>query len=633
MTAVAGIIGPPPQARATGAITGVVVDGSTNAPVEGAVVFLRLSGPTQVRQTRQITDDKGRFAFIDLPPGDNYTLSATCTGYAGSTYGRDYQSAVNAARPIAIAEGEWFAGARITMWPSPSVSGTVTDEAGEPVVGAYVRVVPLFSAGGHDHIAAGPIAITDDRGMYRIGNLTPGRYLVQVPSVQATAPASYTDAQLSGFTPQFEASERASGRAISIVPSLGVDPAARLVVGQYATPPPPVNGRLQAYPITFHPSATSLERATVLELKAGDERSNVDVRLMAVPTARIAGTVRGAPESFPMLILRLLPSGLEELGLGSEAAIATVAADGSFVFLGVPAGSYVIESTGAVAQYTMEPLGSPGSNSNQLPRPLGQSGGYSADSVKAAPPGMSFMVQSGRAFDAGTFGRLPVTVDARDQTGLVLSLRSTSTLRARVVFERDPNQQAAAPQTFPLYLEPANGDARLGRPQRKFAVADPVFEFVQPGEFFLRGTGYQGWIVKSILWDGREYADRPFDLAATPDISGVVITATNAAPILTGAVRDARGSAVDAAVIAFPVDPAGWSNYGFTPPRIEATTASTTGVFRMRPLPAGDYYIIAVPRAQVDAWMDPAFFKRAAPNATQVTLKWGATSTVDLKVQ
>src|SRR4030095_14954723 len=59
------------------AITGGVVDGATTSPVAGAVVYLSSDGRAIVGdQSRQITDDKGRFGFLNLPAGHRYTLHA-----------------------------------------------------------------------------------------------------------------------------------------------------------------------------------------------------------------------------------------------------------------------------------------------------------------------------------------------------------------------------------------------------------------------------------------------------------------------------------------------------------------------------------------------------------------------------
>src|SRR5262245_58947730 len=84
---------PPPG---SGAISGVVVDGVTGAPVPGAVIMLAgivgISVPTSsspgASPTRQVTDAKGRFAFVNLPAAPNFTLTANKPGYIAGSYGQ-----------------------------------------------------------------------------------------------------------------------------------------------------------------------------------------------------------------------------------------------------------------------------------------------------------------------------------------------------------------------------------------------------------------------------------------------------------------------------------------------------------------------------------------------------------------
>src|SRR5215472_9776909 len=63
----------------------------------------------------------------------------------------------------------------ISIWKNGSISGTLTDEAGEPVVNAQLRLgKAAFVAGVRRFAPAGPPAFTDDRGAYRFSNLPPG---------------------------------------------------------------------------------------------------------------------------------------------------------------------------------------------------------------------------------------------------------------------------------------------------------------------------------------------------------------------------------------------------------------------------------------------------------------------------
>ena len=66
------------QQALAGVISGVVVDAATGSPLPGAVVFIAAT-PTRpiAGQTRQLTDDRGRFAFTGLPGDVKYTLTAS----------------------------------------------------------------------------------------------------------------------------------------------------------------------------------------------------------------------------------------------------------------------------------------------------------------------------------------------------------------------------------------------------------------------------------------------------------------------------------------------------------------------------------------------------------------------------
>jgi hypothetical protein len=137
--------------------------------------------------------------------------------------------------------------------------------------------------------------------------------------------------------------------------------------------------------------------------------------------------------------------------------------------------------------------------------------------------------------------------------------------------------------------------------------------------------------VKSIVWKGRDYATMPFDAAANDDLSGVVLTVTNAVPQLTGAVRGSDELKAEAAlVIAFPADPAQWRNAGFWPSGMKAAPMSNAGTYRFANLPAGNYLVAAIDRARLATWRDPAFLEQVARVASRVTLTWGGKSSQDL---
>ena len=117
------------------------------------------------------------------------------------------------------------------------------------------------------------------------------------------------------------------------------------------------------------------------------------------------------------MVLRLMPSGSERLGFGSEAATTVVDRDGRFTFLNVPAGSYTIVAQPTVMDFRFD------SSDRRLPEPAGfRSSGISVGS-RPGVPGLSYrltIAQSG----GGVWGRQPISTSGRDIDDLVFALRS-----------------------------------------------------------------------------------------------------------------------------------------------------------------------------------------------------------------
>ena len=185
-----------------------------------------------------MTTPKGRFAFLDLSAADTYFLTAGKTGYLDGGYNRPDPRGTGA--PIALADGQWLREVRVTMSLPGSISGIVSDERGEPIVGAYVRLLPQVPISGRTQWLAGAVAVTDDRGAYRVAGLGPGKYVVSVPSVQATLPSTATikppgAGSGTSMADLMMASEAA--RAERLVVDAGAGE--QLVVGRYPVPPPP----------------------------------------------------------------------------------------------------------------------------------------------------------------------------------------------------------------------------------------------------------------------------------------------------------------------------------------------------------------------------------------------------------
>lgn len=634
---------PPAQESNTGAISGTIVDGNTGQPVAGAVVTLS----TNARGTtgfigRVSTDSAGRFVFLPLPASSAYFLSAARFGYFDGSFGQD-TAGQRAGRRIELADGQWLSGLRVTLWRPATVSGTVTDEAGEPVVGTYVRVLPLVNVAGLAQPAAGPVTTTDDRGMYHIAGLTAGKYIVSLPSVQAAVPAGTSTLTLLNLTPDGYAGMERAGRAPALPARVRIDSTQSLVVGTYVSPPPPPRDRRpQAYPPVFHPTARRIADALPVELRFGENRGGVDFQLRPEATARVSGRVIGPPDALAGLTLRLVPIGSEGLGHGSEVATALVGENGAFTLLNVPAGEYTLIAARSVMEYHFAPATS--NLDTELPPPPGYRQSTSgAGEIPGSPPGTGYSYSTLPGTNTH-WGRLQLTIGARDVDDLIVELRPTVAIRGRLIWEGAPttinvrgvNPSGAVtsrPTTVPMYADPADGDASLGMPNGRYSLDTQEFsiEGLRAGAYRIRLMGAP--VIKSMTWNGRDYTHRAFDAADGRDFDGVVMTITDQVATIRGEVRDERGNSLDAAaVIAFPTDRTQWTHYGFSPARIRSVQMSSGGTFSVT-LPAGEYGLVAVDAALSDNWRDPAFLARVLPIATTIRVDWGETKTQALSVK
>jgi hypothetical protein len=612
-----------PPDTGTSAISGVVTDGLTGRPIAGAVVYVGITGRGAVGHTsRQLTDRKGRFVFTDLPAHEQYFLNASGFGYVNGGFGAT--PVTPAPTRIRLGDGEWFKEAHIRLWPPAAVSGRVLDERGEPVVGVPVRVLAQILVGGRPQIAAGPTTVTDDRGAYRIAGLRPGRYFVQVPSVQSAVPAGVDPSAPSGGAINAPSTPR---------PAMDMPGGFRYVFGDYATPPPPAP-RALVYAIAYHPAARSTSEAVTIELRDGDDRRNVDVTLAPVRAATISGTVEGPAEALSGLMLRLLPERAHDMGQGSEQATALIDPNGRFTFLNVPAGSYVIDARRTLTEFQ---LGATGAPTETIPRPPGFNyTGMSSTSAGSGPPGTSLTTR--RMSGAPSYwGRTSVGVDGDDVTGITVVMRQGVTLTGSFVWEGHAGAPPDVPRAPAMWAEPADGNAAFGMPGSVLGRSprEPfTIEGLLPGRYTLRAVFLPGgWQLKSITWGGDDHTYSGFDASSGRDFEGVVVTLTEKAPRLTGTImRGAAEPAPGAVAIGFPVERELWSGYGINPARIRTAVADTSGSYRFTGLPAGEYFLVAVEEGETYGWQDPKFLEAAQAQAVRVAIGWGEAKTQDLKV-
>ena len=149
----------------------------------------------------------------------------------------------------------------------------------------------------------------------------------------------------------------------------------------------------------------------------------------------------------------------------------------------------------------------------------------------------------------------------------------------------------------------------------QFGVTDAV-----PGDYFLRvGALPPGWYLKSVTAKGHDALDDPVDVGAS-GADEIFVTLTPRGTEILGTVRDARSQVVPgAAVIILPITAKGET--AWTPNRTRETRTTAGGVFDIKGLPPGDYYVVAIDDGAAEGWQDSAIMASLRALATRITLR------------
>jgi hypothetical protein len=613
---------PPPP---SGLIVGRVVDATTGRPVAGAIVALE-GVRSQAGPPRAMTNASGHFVFRRLAKG-SYSLTTTKSGYVDGGYGRRTPSGTLAS--LALDDGQRVSDVTIRIWRVASIEGTVTDEAGEPLASVQIRAYQRRYVSGTRRLVQIGSASTDDRGVYRFGNLAPGEYLVAFVSREVSMPVSLAEMTRNPNPGDPKTTQMLRDRfAFGVLSSLPGSPNAIDVDGflrqlDPSVPVPPVSaeGPLLIYPTQFFPGVPSAARAAVLDLSAGQQRDNVDFALRPVRSVRVSGTVVGLDGPAVGMALRLMPTA-EGAITDAEASGALSSPDGAFVFFGVLPGEYTIK-TFRVPQPTR-----PATNVTQMQ--VGSSMIMSTSSAAGSPAPVPD--------DPTVFADVAVGVGNQDLSGVVVPLQRGGRITGRVEFDgvKDrPDGQALA--RISVMMERADGVAPGGPfqaipPGRVDETGAFKTYGVPAGAYLVRvPAAPPGWSLKAVLSEGRDVSESPLTLR-TADVANVTIVFTDHPTKLTGIARTSDGVPdSEALVVVFPVETATWSNVAPNPRRMRSARVSKTGSYAFEALPAGDYFVTSIHEESYGQWQTPEVLEELSRTAVQVKLGDGETKTQDVK--
>jgi hypothetical protein len=350
-------------------------------------------------------------------------------------------------------------------------------------------------------------------------------------------------------------------------------------------PHAPLNDVVAVYRTTLFPTATKLGDATSFTMRAGGERSGVDITLRPVPTARVSGRIESPEGPVGPTAVRLIPAGdaLLSVGTGFDVATALSDATGRFTLLGVPEGQYV-----AWVEKRMPAAAGEGPEQ----RPL-------------------------------LFASETITVGFGGTAELALTLRRAPRIAVRL----DSRDLGAKPQMFEIWVEAVGpGGRAMFVPDQRGTAGAPMV----PARYLITTYAGNGNQCMAITSDGRDVSDEP--LVLQDDDVEVTIVCGAPPTRLSGTVRDDRGSPDgDAMAIVFPADRRFWSGVGLRARRKASAFTSSSGSFSLANLPPGDYLVAALPVGGSDFWQDPQVLDKLTSVATRVSLLAGETRTVDVR--
>jgi protocatechuate 3,4-dioxygenase beta subunit len=596
----------PPMPTGTNALVGRVVEMGTDAPVGGAIVTLTgrfdasgkpVAPSPQARlellpNRSVMTTPDGTFVFRGLPAG-LFTAATRAFGYMNN----DFPPVT-----IELRDGQKPVQVQLRVWKFAAIGGRVVDERGEPVTGVPVSALQRSVSASGVRLQRAGVAVTDDRGVYRISQLPPGDYVTGVLSTPSTLPvdlaaaldpspanrttysATVVELIQSGFL-------RTYGCETCVSNSHEGHHVAGFVLQRPGAPlPPGPDGKPLSYANTYYPATSRLDEATVVSLGSGAARTDLDVTVRFAPTVTVAGVVTGPNGPMKHMAIRLGAPGADFDDF-EMSGVATAITDGrgAFAFLAMPPGEYLL--TGSVWLDFNETTG------------------------------------AGRILWASQ----SLGVGDKDIAGLTVTLQPGVPVSGSVVFRGPAGITDKPPQRQVVTLQPVGAQFWRTLP----AVVQPDGTFRSPGDppgrYIMNVSSPPGWFLHTMTIGGRPLADGIIELG-TDELSGFVFTFGQTTNRVFGGVSDENGAPdPDAAVIVFSADSTAWRNGIFTSRRTRKVLATSSGAYEIPSLAPGDYYLAAVGNRLALNWQDPAFLERLVAGAVRVTLDVDDEKSVSLR--
>jgi hypothetical protein len=561
-----------------------VIAAVTGQPLAKARV--RFSTDSAAISDAVFTDVNGFFTFSGLPAG-RYTLSAEKAGYAPLRYGS--KGPFDPPAEIIVA-GDVVDGIDVALLKGAAVVGRISDDQGDPIVGGVVSLSAVQLLGSELRLVAVPRgrAETNDLGDYRIGDLPPGRYFVNVEGAGlGTLP--------SGMPREWE--------------------------------------RLKAWGLTFFPGSGGIANATPLAIVTGEERSGVDFAVVGSSPSMLFLSVSGGGTFEQSANAAALADNMRRL------TTAAAASPGSSIVMPAGPGGPVVPPPPVTVTFVPADttLGAAMEGNTQV-RVGSGFGSYAMPVPSRVGPGNWLAVA--RQDRSGAIVQFTVS-QGDSNVPLNIALAPQSRVSGRVVFEG--TTRAPAPASVKVDVHGAGPDAAI---QPRVLTSGPVtpkadgtFDIADVmGTIVLGADAPPGWTLKAVRYDGRDLLDYPLVLKGGVDVNGVEVVLSDQVATLSGATADSSGQPVSSCMVAvFPAATAevagGNAAPRFNARRMRLVRADQTGRFAITDLPSGSYFAAAATDIDASVWLTPEFLDRLRAGATAMTLGDREQKTVSLSCE
>jgi protocatechuate 3,4-dioxygenase beta subunit len=567
----------PGSASAGVSLQGRVLNAQTGEPLGKAEIRLTLarrSAETQSSSFGARTSADGAFAMDGVSPGD-YFVSVSRRAYAVSAAElRGFPSPRPQGRGwlVTLRAGQSLRGLEILLPPAGVITGRVVDEEGEAMTGVVLEASQYRYIQGAKALVPVGRATTDDRGIYRVYDLAPGRYFVK--------------AQGRSLRSRMGMGMRGAG-------GMGGGPFGGGAFGGGMGGP---GGMLEeaggesAYPETFYPNALSATEAIPLQLAPGAEMGAIDFALTPSATFSVSGTVSlpegavpAAAGGGPGAVVFVTARRADQPGVGGDSAGMTPAnpRTGEFAIRGLMPGDYQL-----IAR-----------------------------------------VNSRRGGGSTAVGVARVLVGSASVNGVTIAVEEDVKLPGKVVLPAG----ATSDQLSKITVIP---ERRLS-PMRTIARVSPEGTFdvtLSPAEAPRLSVSLlpEGFYVKRITVGGNNLLTAEPVSSAT--LAGTLqVELANDGATLAGTVRDNRGGAVSGARVTL-IPAASFATVDSLARNVwkKTTTAGEDGTFQLTAVAPGRYRLFAFESLDADPSYDPDFLSNFGQRWKEIEVKPRENATVEL---